>query len=305
MATILIVDDSATDRELAGGLLSAKGNHRILAAASGTEALHRLAETAVDLVVTDLHMPEMTGLELVGILRRQFAMIPVILITGGGSELLAVRALHAGAASYVPKVALADSLAETVRRVLAAARDDQAHLRVRRFLTGQQLEYEIESDPELISPLVQSLQDAAEAMGIVEENDRIRLGVALQEALVNACYHGNLEVSSRLREEDHRAYYDLARQRSAQSPYQERRIVVRATMQPGTATFVIIDEGPGFDLSQLPDPTDPANLDRPCGRGLLLMQTFMDQVDYNSRGNQVTLTKRRKPHRVPGRGVPR
>lgn len=305
MATVLIVDDSATDRELAGGLLAAKGNHRVLAATSGTEALNLLAETPIDLVVTDLHMPEMTGLELVGIIRRQFPLTPVILITGGGSELLAVRALQAGAASYVPKVLLADALPETVRRVLSAARDDQAHLRVRRFLTAQQLEYEIENDPDLISPLVQSLQDVALDMGIVDDHDRIRLGVALQEALVNACYHGNLEVSSRLREEDHRAYYDLARQRSAESPYQERRIVVRATMQPDAATFVITDEGPGFDPSGLPDPTDPANLDRPCGRGLLLMHTFMDQVNYSPRGNQVTLVKRRKPQRVPGRGIPR
>lgn len=305
MATVLIVDDSSTDRELAGGLLTAQGNHRVLAAASGTEALNLLAETPVDLVVTDLHMPEMTGLELVGIVRRQFPLTPVILITGDGSELLAVRALQAGAASYVPKVTLADSLTETVRRVLSAARDDQAHFRVRRFLTSLQFEYEIENDPELISPLVQALQDAAHDMGIVDDHDRIRLGVALQEALVNACYHGNLEVSSRLREENHRAYYDLARQRSAESPYQERRIVVRAAMEPGAATFVITDEGPGFDPSGLPDPTDPANLDRPCGRGLLLMQTFMDQVAYSARGNQVTLVKHRKLQRVPGRGVPR
>lgn len=305
MATVLIVDDSSTDRELAGGLLSAQGNYRILAAASGTEALNQLAETPVDLVVTDLHMPEMTGLELVGVIRRQFPLTPVILMTGDGSELLAVRALQAGAASYVPKVMLADSLTETVRRVLSAARDDQAHYRVRRFLTGLQFEYEIENDPELISPLVQALQDAAHDMGIVDDHDRIRLGVALQEALVNACYHGNLEVSSRLREVDYRAYYDLARQRSAESPYQERRIVVRASMAPGTATFVITDEGPGFDPTGLPDPTDPTNLDRPCGRGLLLMQTFMDQVAYSVRGNQVTLVKHRKPQRVPGRGVPR
>ena len=45
----------------------------------------------------------------------------------------------------------------------------------------------------------------------------------------------------------------------------------------------------------LPDPTDPANLDRPCGRGLLLMRTFMSQVRYNAAGNEVVLTKVRQP----------
>jgi anti-sigma regulatory factor (Ser/Thr protein kinase) len=52
------------------------------------------------------------------------------------------------------------------------------------------------------------------------------------------------------------------------------------------------DEGPGFDPGGLPDPTDPANLERPCGRGLLLMKTFMDEVRYNDRGNEVTMRKR-------------
>ena len=55
--------------------------------------------------------------------------------------------------------------------------------------------------------------------------------------------------------------------------------------------YVIRDEGPGFDPATLPDPTDPANLDRPCGRGLLLMRTFMDDVGYNRSGNEVTLIK--------------
>jgi anti-sigma regulatory factor (Ser/Thr protein kinase) len=61
---------------------------------------------------------------------------------------------------------------------------------------------------------------------------------------------------------------------------------------PGEATFVIQDEGPGFDPASLPDPTDPENLDKVSGRGLLLMRTFMDEVSYNDRGNQVTMIKR-------------
>ena len=53
--------------------------------------------------------------------------------------------------------------------------------------------------------------------------------------------------------------------------------------------YTVRDEGPGFDPASLPDPTDPANLDRPCGRGLLLMRTFMDNVIFNDKGNEVTL----------------
>ena len=58
--------------------------------------------------------------------------------------------------------------------------------------------------------------------------------------------------------------------------------------------FVIRDEGPGFDVSKLPDPTDPANLEKRSGRGLLLMRAFMAEVKHNARGNELTLVWRRR-----------
>jgi anti-sigma regulatory factor (Ser/Thr protein kinase) len=58
-----------------------------------------------------------------------------------------------------------------------------------------------------------------------------------------------------------------------------------------SAQFKIRDEGPGFDPQTLPDPTDPEYLERPSGRGVLLMKSFMDKVTYNDSGNEVTMTK--------------
>ena len=57
-------------------------------------------------------------------------------------------------------------------------------------------------------------------------------------------------------------------------------------------TYAIRDEGPGFDPSTLPDPTDPANLERVSGRGLLLIHAFMDEVRHNPTGNEITMVKR-------------
>ena len=55
------------------------------------------------------------------------------------------------------------------------------------------------------------------------------------------------------------------------------------------ATFIIRDEGPGFDPNKVPDPTAPENLEAVCGRGIWLMRSLMDEVDYNETGNEVTL----------------
>ena len=53
----------------------------------------------------------------------------------------------------------------------------------------------------------------------------------------------------------------------------------------------ITDEGPGFDPGDVPDPTAVENLERPCGRGLMLMRHYMTEVAYNGRGNRVTMSK--------------
>ena len=55
----------------------------------------------------------------------------------------------------------------------------------------------------------------------------------------------------------------------------------------------IRDEGPGFDLNRVLDPTDMTNLERVSGRGLLLINTFMDEVKHNKTGNEITMVKRR------------
>jgi anti-sigma regulatory factor (Ser/Thr protein kinase) len=116
--------------------------------------------------------------------------------------------------------------------------------------------------------------------------------IALEEALRNALFHGNLEIRSEEREGDGDVYRTLIESRRGSDTYRQRHLYVRAKFSPGEATFTIQDDGPGFDPHSLPDPTDPENLDKVSGRGLLLMRTFMDSVSYNDRGNQVTMVKR-------------
>ena len=70
----------------------------------------------------------------------------------------------------------------------------------------------------------------------------------------------------------------LAAARRLEAPYRDRRVRVRVELTPAEARYEVADEGPGFDVSKLPDPTDPANLERPSGRGVLFMRTFIFKV---------------------------
>jgi hypothetical protein len=116
----------------------------------------------------------------------------------------------------------------------------------------------------------------------------------LTEALLNAIFHGNLGVSSELREQGLNIFFAQVKQRSHDHPYCDRRVFVDARWTREACEFVIRDEGEGFDVSSLPDPTDPENLVRASGRGVLLMQMFMSEVHFNEAGNEVRMVKRRE-----------
>lgn len=292
MTLVLVVDDSAKDRRIAGGLVERNLDWRIDYAGDGNEALAKIADEPPDLILTDLQMPELNGLELVQEVKRTYPLIPTVLMTAQGSEAIAVQALEHGAASYVPKGQLAIDLCDTLESVLAAAGDRRTQQSLMQRMRSMECSFVLSNDPAMLTSLVAYVQTLLNDMGLLEEAERLRVGVALEEALLNASYHGNLEVSSELRETDHAAYYELARQRSATPPYCDRQIHVHAQLSPTEVCYTIRDEGPGFDPTDLPDPTDPANLERPCGRGLLLMRTFMDDIRYNDQGNEVQMTKR-------------
>ncbi len=292
MPKILIVDDLATDRRLAGGLLEKDIELSVEYAKNGAEALELIGQKLPDLVLTDLVMPEMTGLQLVEAIRRQYAQVPVILMTSAGSEEIAAEALQKGAASYVPKRLLSQYLLETVHRLLAVSGQQRNRQRLLGCMASTDCSFHLDADPGLISLLVGYLLESAEHIGLFDEAGRLQVSVALEEALVNALYHGNLEVGSELRDTDEDAYRQLVQSRLESSPFRDRSISLTAKMTPREAEFVICDEGPGFDVNGLPDPTDPENLEKAYGRGVLLMRAFMDEVVYNDTGNQVTLRKR-------------
>lgn len=247
------------------------------------------------IILTGVRPAGYTGPEFIAFVRDQFGDVPIVLLTGDGDDRSALEALQAGATSYVPTDMIASDLTNTLARVLTAAQTQTRRRRLNAFLHGAQLEYSLENDPALIAPLVAALQEQLSVLGICSVHETLRLGIALEEALLNGIQHGNLEVSSELRQ-DHgeQVFAQTVLQRRQRSPYCNRRLYVHARVNRVEGAITIRDEGPGFDVGTLPNPTDPENLTRVGGRGILLMRTFMDEVRFNAKGNEVTLLKRRK-----------
>jgi len=305
MAHILVVDDSAVSRQLVGGLLEKDLDCTVEFAANGVEALARMDQTPPDLVVADVNMPLMDGLGLVTQLRSRFPEVPVILMTAYGSEALAIDALEKGAASYVPKAQLAERLTKTVEDVLSMVRAGRSHEQLLRSLQRAEYDFVLQNDPELIDPLLDQVGQIVAGMGVCDFNGRLQMNIALKEALLNAIFHGNLQISAgEMEEVGDRLIgeYDLSLvdRRRSEEPYCNRRVFLQVCVRPDEARFVVRDQGAGFDVSAVPAPNQPGALEPGRGRGLSLMRTFMDEVEFNETGNEVRMVKRRRePGAVP------
>lgn len=299
MATVLVVDDSAVDRRFVGGILSRDGKFKVEFAEDGSQALSRMREAEPDLIVTDLQMPNRNGLELVAAVRMHHPHVPIILMTGHGSEDLAVEALHRGAANYVPKPQLGERLLESVEEALTLSRADETYDQLIACLKQCDFDFELGNDPAIIEPLVEMAQQMVAGMRLTDATGRFRIGAALKEALLNAMYRGNLEISFQQMQDTRVSLVegkgeDVLTKRKATAPYKDRKVRVHITMDANEARFVISDEGPGFDPASVPAAGQPGSLDPESGRGLVLMRAFFDEVTFNQGGREVTLVKRRE-----------
>ena len=119
----------------------------------------------------------------------------------------------------------------------------------------------------------QTLQDRI--IGLLEEygfsdRDVFVMRLAIEEAVVNAIKHGNKRDPN-------------------------KRVFVRCKVDHKSIWLQIEDEGDGFVLADVPDPTNVENLDKPSGRGIKLMESFLTSIEYNDKGNCVTLVKHSDP----------
>ncbi len=287
MPTILVVDDTAVDRRLAGGLLENAPNVEVCYAENGKQALLQIGTQLPDLVVTDLQMPEIDGLELVTTIGEKYPDVPVVLMTAHGSEVVAAQALANGAASFVPKSELAENLLQTVMHILVMSESDSRYRKLVSCTIKTDFEFDLDNDPNIIDPLIDMVQQVAISQGLLTHNSRVQLGVALEHALLNSMIRGNLELS---RAEMPVLSQAMVAERRALEPYRNRRVYFRSLVTRDSAQFTIRDQGPVFDTSTIPAATNPDSFKDGAGRGLVLVQAFMDEVVFDATGNQLTMS---------------
>jgi len=281
MHKILLVEDSDIDRLIAGRLLQKDGGFDVAFAANGRLALEGIRKSLPDVVVTDLQMPEMNGLELVEAVRREFPSVPVVLMTYRGSEDIASEALRRGAASYVPKQCLAEKLRETVKRIVASIEVDRGRSRLMNSLERTECCFCLRANPDLIEPLVIHVQDLLCCQSRHNDVERLRLGLALKHALWIAHYHGNLEIPVEGQFSDD-VLQALVRERQDQAPFNTRSLSVNIHITTDQSTFLIRHDGQAIDVSHLPDLQSSVSASHSWLSGFVFIASVVTEVRYDA-----------------------
>ena len=116
---IMIVDDCNTTRKLLGHYLRSRG-YSIVFAENGLDAIEKLAVQYINLIVTDLNMPYMDGIEFITTLRSdpELSEIPILMVTTENDDIERAKAISSGANGYMVKPVTADTIAEKIRLIL-------------------------------------------------------------------------------------------------------------------------------------------------------------------------------------------
>ncbi len=264
---VLVVDDEDVVRELLERFLIKRG-YVVSLAKDGRAGLELFRKIPFDLVLSDVRMPGIDGLQLMQAVKELNPRVPVVLISGYGDVETVVRALKAGAENFLSKPVRLEQLEQVVERSLALS-----CIRPRPSLVLPEMEqitsFTVPSRSDLVCELVYQIALSAVAVGFARNDLDNNVRLALVEALTNAMEHGNR--------------WDETKQ-----------VRVQARISRDTLQVSVGDEGPGFDHHALADPTASENLLSERGRGIFLMRSIMDQVSFSPQGNSVVLTKHRQ-----------
>lgn len=261
---ILIVDNNDELRAVLEQVLRELG-HEVVATGDRNEALAREDLDEFDLIISDLTEDEHSGMQLLSEIKRKRLMVPVVVSSDEAQQPGVVKAFKMGAANFLRLPYNKDELRSIVEKTLAYKLRFVDDLRVLPFVR-EKIDFELPSDVSLMNGVLQYLTERVAKLGIIKP-ERSNLFVALDEAFVNAVKHGNRNDPQKL-------------------------VRITAELSSKEARFTVEDEGDGFNVQEIPDPRDPANLFKSSGRGVLLIYNIMDEVQYNDRGNRLTMVKR-------------
>ncbi len=293
---ILVVDDDPGIVRLITKALNARV-YETDSASEGAGALElAVKKEDYSLIITDIVMPRMSGLEFLKSLIKVKPDIPIIFISGYTEFAFALEAIKLGAVAFLVKPFDKSELLKLVDKIMTLAKKRHAHDTLLTRVSAEKLELVIDTatmmDKNNFSQLTGEMADRFIEFIKPEKIGALKIVLAVHEALRNSLEHGNLELPSDIKpdlihdKED--PYEKLMRERLTDPKYAEKEISITYSRTEEKAELVIRDDGKGFDSRAIFDQKHDADLGH--NRGLILIRAGMNEVSYNDIGNEITLT---------------
>lgn len=238
-----------------------------LTAQNGVQAMEIVQTRPVDLIITDLWMPEMDGLELLQRVKTINTRIPVAVLSGHGTVQDTVKALNLGAYTFLSKPIRIEDIEGVVKKGLRLRDLSVGSYELQNYIRHYS-EIQIPNFQHLFPSVILYILKDCQWRGFDDDQMLSNLSVVLDEMLMNAFKHGNQE-------------------------REDRFITIRYAFDVDKLQITIEDEGEGFDTQQVI--RELTNLERHqlLERGVFLLSILMDDFQYNEKGNAVTLTMMR------------
>lgn len=261
---VLIVDD---DKDILNVLSEILRGLRLtpVAASDGVEAMACLKSRKIDLIITDLMMPNMDGLDFIQEARQLNANIPVAVISGFTEGKNVVAALSRGAYNFITKPFTAKEIESVVKRGL---RLREFSLGTHRLTEGirNTTEIELPSYSHLLPSAALYIVRECQWRGIENETLLANISLCIDELLNNAVFHGN----------------DMD---------ETKKVKVTLVFEHHMMQLSVEDEGRGFDYKEILSELADQDNTLPAKRGLFIVNYLMDEILFNDRGNRVTMVK--------------
>lgn len=289
---ILIVDDDRATLDFMADAVENEG-HYVRTAENGEFALKVYSEFDPDMILTDIQMPEVDGLELLKTIRKEDSKTTIIVTTAFGSEDYAKRALSLGASGYINKPVRIGKLKEVLQECNDLVRNDARRKQTSDLIHTRNLSMSIENRMERVPAVAAMLVD--EAYGYLDKELQAGIILGLGELISNAIEHGNLNITS---EEKRMALagrpstmLNLYRSRLKNPELRDRLVHIDVSMSEEYCEWTIRDEGDGFDwMNMLQSPKDQ-DVNGLRERGIYLCRMRFDELTFEGKGNIVRVRK--------------
>ncbi len=287
---ILFVDDEENIRELFQEYF--QDEHEVFLADNGQSALELAVNENFDLIISDISLPKLNGVQFIKKLRFEGNHTPFIVITGDSDIQLAIEVFRLGAVDFFLKPFRMDSLKLRIKKYENAEIDFSSL-----FKNGEvacfHCEMNIEIVPKIknINRYVALIIQYLHAKQDINEDDVLAIKVVLYELLANAIEHGSAGISYIQKQEileSNADYFEIVDNLCREL---DRKIFLYFKLETDRIIIKITDQGNGFELSKIPSPIDDPRGNLLNGRGIFLVRMNIDSIEYNQLGNEVTVIK--------------